>query len=66
MTLDPSNYQRENSADGSYSLFRFERADVISIFENLVECSFVFFKRLTMTSLHRPGFEKFDWLPVSL
>ena len=31
MTSDLSNYLREYSPDGSYSLFQFERSDVISV-----------------------------------
>ena len=45
MTSDPSNYHREYSSDGSYSLFEFERCDVISVLKNVTEYSFVFFKR---------------------
>ena len=31
MTSDPSNYHREYSPYGSYSLFQFEGSDVISV-----------------------------------
>ena len=41
MTSDPSNYHREYSPYGSYSLFQFEGSDVIS-----AEYSFVLFKCL--------------------
>ena len=46
MTSDPSNYHREYSPYGSYSLFQFERSDVISVLKNSREYSFVFFKCL--------------------
>ena len=44
MTSDPSNYHREYSPYGSYSLFQFEGSDVISVLKNSIEYSFVFFK----------------------
>ena len=44
MTPDPSNYHREYSPYGSYSLFQFEGSDVISVLKNSTEYSFVFFK----------------------
>ena len=44
MTTDPSKYHREYSPYGSYSLFQFERSDVISILKNSIKYSFVFFK----------------------
>ena len=44
---DPSNYVREYSPDGSYSLFQFERSDVISVLKNSIEYSFAFFKCLS-------------------
>ena len=43
MTSDSSNYHREYSPDGSYSLFQFERSDVISVLTISIEYSFVFF-----------------------
>ena len=46
MTSDPSNYHREYSPYGSYSLFQFERSDIISVLKNSIEYSFVFFKCL--------------------
>ena len=46
MTSDLSNYHREYSPGGSYSLFQFERSDVISVLKNSIEYSFVFFKCL--------------------
>ena len=46
MTSDPSNYHREYSPYGSYSLFEFEGSDVISVLKNTIEYSFVFFKCL--------------------
>ena len=46
MTSEPSNYHREYSPDGSYSLFQFERSGVISVVKNSTEYSFVFFKCL--------------------
>ena len=51
MTSDPSNYHREYSPYGSYSLFQFEGSDVISILKNSIEYSFVFFKRLLLNSV---------------
>ena len=47
MTSDLSNYHREYSPYGSYSLFHFGRSDVISVLKNSTEYSFVFFKCLT-------------------
>ena len=44
MTSDPSNYHREYSPYGSYSLFQFEGSDVLSVLKNSIEYSFVFFK----------------------
>ena len=44
MTSDPSKYYREYSPYGSYSLFQFERSDVISVLKNLIEYSSVFIK----------------------
>ena len=41
-----SNYHREDPPYGSYSLFQFERSDVISVLKNSIEYSFVFFKCL--------------------
>ena len=46
MTSDPSNYHREYSPYGWYSLFQFEKSDVISVLKNSTEYSFVFFKCL--------------------
>ena len=46
MTSDLSNYHREYSPYGSYSLFQFERSDVISVLKNSIEHSLVFFKCL--------------------
>ena len=46
MTSDPSNYHREYSPYGSYSLFQFEGSDIISALKNSIEYSFVFFKCL--------------------
>ena len=42
MTSDPSNYHREYSLYGSYSLFQFEGSDVISVLKNSIEYSCVF------------------------
>ena len=36
MTSYPSNYHREYSPYGSYSLFQFERSDVISVLKNSI------------------------------
>ena len=44
MTSDPSNYHREYSPYGSYSLFQFEESDVIFVLKNSIQYSFVFFK----------------------
>ena len=44
---DPSNYHREYLPYGSYSLFQFERSDVISVLKNSIEYSSVFFKCLS-------------------
>ena len=49
MTSDSSNYHREYSPYGSYSLFQFERSDVISVLKSSIEYSFVFFKCLLET-----------------
>ena len=46
MTCEPSNYHREYSSDGSYSLFQFEMSDVMSVLKNSTEYGFVFFKCL--------------------
>ena len=46
MTSDPSNYHREYSPYGLYSLFQFEGSDVISVLRNSTEYSSVFFKCL--------------------
>ena len=46
MTPDSSNYHGKYSPDGSYSLFQFERCDVISVLKNSVKYSFAFFKCL--------------------
>ena len=46
MTSDFSNYPREYSPDGSYSLFQFERSDVISVLKTSIEYNFVFCKCL--------------------
>ena len=46
MMSDPSNYHREYSSYGSYSLFQLEGSDVISVLKNSIEYSFVFFKCL--------------------
>ena len=46
MTSDLSNFHRECSPYCSYSLFHFERSDVISVLKNSIEYSFVFFKCL--------------------
>ena len=57
MTSDLSNYHREYSPDGSYSLFQFERSEAISVLKNSIEYSFVFFKCLfycDMTCQDRP------------
>ena len=48
MTSDPSNYHREYSPYGSYSLF--QGSDVISVLKNSTEYSFVFFKCSLVTS----------------
>ena len=46
MTSDLSNYRREYLSDGSYSLFQFERSDIIPVLKNSIEYSFEFFKCL--------------------
>ena len=46
MTSDPSNYYREYSPEGLYSLFQFESSDVNSDLKNSIKYSFVFFKCL--------------------
>ena len=48
MTSDPSNYHKEYSPYGSYSLSQFEGSDVISVLKNSIEYSFVFFECLLM------------------
>ena len=53
-TLDFSNYNREYSPYGSYSLFQFEGSDVTSVLRNSIEHSFVFFKCLLVTALKIP------------
>ena len=50
MMSDPLNYQREHSPYGSCSLSQFEGSDVISVFKNSIEYSFVFFKCLMKTN----------------
>ena len=55
MTSDPSNYHREYSPYGSYSLFQFEGSDVISFLKNSIEYSFVFFKCLLKTFCYEMG-----------
>ena len=47
MMSGPSNYHREYSPYGSYSLFQFKESDLISVLKNSVEYSFVFFKCLS-------------------
>ena len=37
MTSDSSNYRREYSPGGSYSLFEFKKSDVISVLKDLIE-----------------------------
>ena len=49
MTSDPSNYHREYSPYGSYSLFQCEESDVISVLKNSIDYTFVFFKCLLKT-----------------
>ena len=39
---DPSNYHRESSLDGSYSLFQSESSDVISVLKNSNRVQFCF------------------------
>ena len=46
MTSDLSNYHREYSPYGSYSVFQFEKSDVMSVLKNPIEYRFVFFKCL--------------------
>ena len=46
MTSDPPGYHREYSPYGSYSLFKFEGSDVISVLKHSIEYSFVFCKCL--------------------
>ena len=46
MTPEPPNYHRECLNDGSYSLFQFERSNVIFVLESSAQYSFVFFKCL--------------------
>ena len=52
MTSDPSNYHREHSPKGSYSLFQFEGSHTISVFKDSIGYSFVFFKYLLVKSWH--------------
>ena len=40
MTSDTSNYHREYSPYGSYSLFQFEGSDVISVLKNSIRVQF--------------------------
>ena len=50
MTSDPSSYHKESSpytAYSSYSLFKLEESEVISVLKNLIEYSFVFFECLS-------------------
>ena len=74
MTSYPSNYHREYSPHGSYSLFQFERSDVISVLKNSIEYSFVFctyliYSFVSQTSPGRTtgpkaiGLSLFGWLP---
>ena len=42
MTSDPSDYHRLSPVD-SYSLFQFERSDVISVLKNSIDYNFLFF-----------------------
>ena len=58
MTSDLSNYHTEYSPVGSYSLFQFERSEVISVLKNSIEYSFVFFKCLLQYSAFSPIREK--------
>ena len=51
MTSDPSNYDREYSPYGSYSLYQFEGSDVIPLLKNSMEYSFVFFMCLIKSEL---------------
>ena len=54
MTSYPSNYRSEYSPVGWYSLFRFEKSDVISVLKNSNEYSFVFLKCLIVDiNFHR-------------
>ena len=52
MTSDPSNYHREHSPKGSYSLLQFEGSHTISVFKDSIGYSFVFFKYLLVKSWH--------------
>ena len=47
MTSNPSNYQREYSWNGSYSLFQFEGSDVISVLKHIS----VFFTKCFVVSV---------------
>ena len=47
MASDPSNYHREYSPYGSYSLFQLEGSDVLSVLKKSIEYSFVLFKCLS-------------------
>ena len=44
MTSDPSDYHRQYSPEGSFSLVQLEGSDLISALKTLIEHSFVFFK----------------------
>ena len=48
MTSDPSNNHREYSPYGSYSLFKFEHSDIVSVLENSIEYSFAFFSPIRL------------------
>ena len=54
MTSDLPNYHREYSLNGSYSIFQFERSDVISVLKNSIEYSFMCFKCLIKTPRESP------------
>ena len=78
MMRDPSNYHREYSPDGSYSLFQFVRFNVISVLKSSVEYvySFVFFEylldpkngscELTIIELQKQSVNVFDWFRISV
>ena len=61
MTSNPSNYHREYSPYGSYSLFQFEGSDVISVLKNSVEYNFVFFKCLFVAKILYQVFSTIQW-----